>query len=505
MIYEQIDDPVGQAKALNGAGIIYRHIGRYEKSLDHIYRAYLYYKEVNDASGIAKTANQMGFLYTRLKEFEQSRSFYQITIDLPEAQLDPKTLASALREIAVIDFNAGNYDSAMNMIQRAHKIYQITNNQAYLSLSSRIIANIYREQQDEAKAISYYRKSLSIAIEINSKEYQIKAQLPLAMILVGKQTDEAIKLLQQALTTSLEMKMKSYQLYAYRELRKAEKYRGNIAQSLNYAEKEIALTEIVQQEREDNELVLVKAKLYSHNMEMELTSLKEKAELDQLELAKKSHEIEIARQARKISQLELTKNKYANFALACLLGICVIAVILIYRGFAHSRKRNKELDYLAARDPLTNCYNRRILYDLLDRDLADTTLLDEYCLLMVDIDNFKAVNDTYGHIVGDIVLCGIAELLQDNARNEDTVTRFGGEEFCLVLPDTTQNQAMEIAEIIRQKIEDIRIENIAITCSFGVTSIKFDATSPTELIHQADSALYKSKMSGRNKVTLWGY
>ena len=502
-IYEQINDPDGQAKALNGAGIIYRHIGRYEKSLDHIYRAYLYYKEVNDASGIAKTSNQMGFLYTRLKEFEQGRSFYQITIDLPEEEVDLKTRASALREIAVIDFNVGNYESAMQMILQADNIYQETNNQTYLSLSSRIIGNIYREQQDETKAITYYRKSLSIANAIDSKVYQIKAQLPLGMILVGKNTHEAISLLKQALALSIDINMKSYQLYAYRELRKAEKYIGNIAESLNYAEKEVALTKELQQEREDNELVLVKAKLYSHNMEMELATLKEKAKFDQLELAKKNNEIEIASQARIISQLELTKNKYANFALACLLGICILAVIFIYRGFANSRKRNKELDYLAARDPLTNCYNRRILYDLLDRDFTDLGGLNEYCIIMVDIDNFKVVNDTYGHIAGDTVLCGVAKLLQDNVRKEDTVTRFGGEEFCLVLPGASQAHSMGIAEIMRQKIEASRFEDIAITCSFGVTSIEFNAKSPTELIHQADLALYKSKMNGRNVVTLW--
>jgi diguanylate cyclase (GGDEF)-like protein len=502
-IHKQIDDPEGRAKANNGAGIIYRHIGRYEKSLNHIYEAYLYYKNVDNASGIAKTSNQMGLIYTRLKQFDQAKSFYQLTIDLPKEKIEPKTLASALREMAVIDLDAGNYDSAMDMIKRADKIYQSTNNQSYLSLTARITGNIYRAQQNDAQAIAYYRKSLSIAIKIGSKSYQIKAQLPLGMVLVGKNTDEAISLLKQSLALATETDLKSYQLYAYRELRIAEKYRGNISESLDYAEKEIALSEILQQEREDNELVLVKAKLYSHTMEMELASLKEKARLDQLELAKRNNEIEIARQVRTISELELTKNEYANFGLACLLIICLLAVLFIYRGFIHSRKRNKELDYLAARDPLTNCYNRRILFDLLERDFTDVALLDEYCIIMVDIDHFKAVNDNYGHIVGDEVLCGIANILQKHARKGVTVTRFGGEEFCLVMPGADQRDGLELAEIMRQKIEISRFKNIVITCSFGVTSIKFNAKSPTEFIHQADLALYKSKSNGRNQVTLW--
>ena len=502
-IHKQINDPEGQAKANNGAGIIYRHIGRYEKSLDHIYKAYLYYTSVNNANGTAKTSNQMGLIYTRLKQFEQAKSFYQLTIDLPEKKIESKTLASALREMAVIDLNAGSYESAMRMIKRADKIYKSMNSQSYLSLTARIIGNIYSDQQNDTQAITYYRKSLSIATKIGNKVYQIKAQLPLGVALVGKNTDEAISLLKQCLALATEADFKSYQLYSYRELRIAEKYRGNISESLDYAEKEIALSKILQQEREDNDLVLVKAKLHSHTMEMELVSLKEKARLNQLELVKKNNEIEIAQQVSKISELELTKNEYANFALACLLAISFIVVFFIYRGFVHSRKRNKELDYLAARDPLTNCYNRRILYDLLDRDFKDVDLLGEYCIIMVDIDHFKAVNDNHGHIVGDKVLCGIADILQKYARKGDTVTRFGGEEFCIVLPNAYQRDGLDLAEVMRQKIEVSRFENIAITCSFGVTSIKFNAKSPTELIHQADLALYKSKSNGRNQVTLW--
>ena len=502
-IHKNIDDPVGEGKALMGAGIIYRYIGLYEKSLEYIYDAYLYYKKVNNVSGIAKTSNEMGLIYTRLKEFDQARSFYQVTIDLPENKVNPKTMATALREVAVIEFDEGHYKSAKIKAKRAHKIYQKENEKSKESMTARIIGSIYRAENNDAVAIVYYKRSLNVAIEIDSDIYKIKAQIPLASILIGKDTEEAIKLLKDALILSTKINSTSHMLYAYRELKRAEKSQQNFEVALNYAEKEIALYKVIQKEREDKELVFVKAKLYSHKKEVELAELKEKVRIDQIEIVKKNNEIAISKQDNKIAELELTKNKYANFTLIFLLFVCLFAVFFIYRRFNDSLKLNRKLDYLAARDPLTNCYNRRALFDLMNRSFVNLDSLGEYCIIMVDIDNFKEVNDTHGHNAGDTVLRGIAIILNQGVRQNDITVRYGGEEFCIVLSGVVPDQAMKIVEAIRQKVEKSYFDSVAVTCSFGVTSIQFNAQTPAELIHQADLALYKSKKSGRNKVTLW--
>lgn len=502
-IYKQVDDPIGRAKAQMGAGIIYRTIGRYEKSLKHIYDAHLYYKKINDVHAIANTSNQMGLIYTRLKQFEEAKSFYQLTIDLPKEKIEEKTIAVALREMAVIDLESGDYESAMVFAQKAYKIYQKKKFKSNQGITARIIGNIYREKKDDTQAIAYYRQSLALAKERGNKHHQIKVQKNLASILVGKNTDEAISLLKNSLVLSDEINDKPQRLYAFNILREAEKLRGNIAESLHYAEKEISLAEVIQREREENELVRTKANLHSHKMEIELESLREKARLDQLELAKKNNEIEIAEQTRIITELKFIKNQYANITLALLLAISVLFVIFIYRRFIASKKRNKELDYLATHDPLTNCYNRRVLFDQMDKDFEQADLLDEYCIIMADIDHFKAVNDTYGHNTGDKVLSGVANILQGCVRQNDIVARYGGEEFCIVLHLVTQEQAIHISDIMRRKVENSRFEDMRVTCSFGVTSIRFKAMSPTELIEQADIALYKSKSLGRNQVTLW--
>ncbi len=502
-IYKQIDEPKRHNQAIMGAGIIYRHIGRYEESLKYVYKAYLHFKEVNDINGIAKASNQLGLIYTRLEQFGQAKSFYQLSIDLPKEKIDQDTLASAYREMAVIDLDSGDYETAMIMAKKAYAIYLNKNDKSKISLITRIIGHIYSAQQNNDNAIDYYKISLRLAYEINNKIYQIKAQRSLAATLIGINTDEAINLLKKAVSLSTNHYYKSEELLAYRNLRLAEKSRGNFTEALHYAEQEIALTAIIQQENEDNKLILAKANLHSYKMEMELESLREKAIYAQLELSKKNNEIEIAEQARTITELELTKNEYANIMLVLLLISSLLLAVFIYRGFIASKKRNRELDYLAARDPLTNCFNRRILFEHMKQDFSNVKELEQYCIIMTDIDYFKKVNDTHGHSAGDSVLSGVANIFQGCVRQNDIVTRFGGEEFCIILHQVSQNQAIRIAETMRYKIEKSRFDDITVTCSFGVSSIEFNAKTPAELIDQADLALYQSKSDGRNQVTLW--
>lgn len=502
-IHETINDPEGYAKALMGAGIIYRNIGRYEKSLEHLHKVYLYNKKILNYDGIAKSSNEVGNIYIKLEQFDQAKYFFQETISIPEEKLALKTLASALRELAVIDFNHKNYESAMPSAQRAYKIYQIENEELNVALTARIIANIYREQQDNVSAIHYYKKSLSIAIKNGSKRYQIKAQTPLAAILIYQDINEAMRLLTSSLEIAIQMKDDGQTLYAYRTLRQAEDFRGNFKKALSYAKREITLSKIIGKKSQSKKLILAKANLYSHKMEIELESLRERTRLDKLELIKKNNEIEIVNQARTINELELIKKQYASITLASLLVICVFVVFFIYRNFTASKKRNKELDYLVSRDPLTNCYNRRGLLEIINEYLEDSDINEQFCIMMVDIDHFKNVNDTYGHNTGDTVIRGVASILQSCINSNDIVARYGGEEFCIVLHQVSLKHAMEIAESMRHKVEHSIFDDVNVTSSFGITSLEFGAQRPSELIEQADLALYKSKSLGRNKVTLW--
>lgn len=167
--------------------------------------------------------------------------------------------------------------------------------------------------------------------------------------------------------------------------------------------------------------------------------------------------------------------------------------------------KNQELETLANHDPMTLCLNRRSLgikFDaLFARAQADS---GELSCLMVDIDFFKAVNDNHGHSTGDQVIKAVADVLKTSTRDTDLVGRYGGEEFCVVLPELNLEAAAEIAERIRKAIEVKSCSGIKITVSLGVSSLEFNAGKPNELINQADKALYAAKESGRNRVVTWG-
>ncbi|KOS04345.1 GGDEF domain-containing protein, partial [Paenibacillus polymyxa] len=162
---------------------------------------------------------------------------------------------------------------------------------------------------------------------------------------------------------------------------------------------------------------------------------------------------------------------------------------------------NLQLETMASTDPLTGLNNRRYFQDQLLASLASfRESRISFSLLIIDIDRFKSINDTYGHPVGDLVLTNLAELLQSMSRDRDIVARYGGEEFVIILPDNDQEEAIRTAERYRSTTASMDWGEYAITVSIGVATVKQEDTEQT-IVHQADLALYASKDGGRNRVT----
>jgi two-component system cell cycle response regulator len=174
-----------------------------------------------------------------------------------------------------------------------------------------------------------------------------------------------------------------------------------------------------------------------------------------------------------------------------------------------TREDNVRLAALATTDPLTLVLNRRALVDKLTTEIDRARRYDSVVtLLMIDIDHFKPVNDTHGHLVGDEVLREVGAILQHAARTVDIVARYGGEEFVVVLPETVQEGAVAFAERIRELIaaHEFRVAGdgtLHITASIGVAVFPAPFVETTEdLFARADEALYRAKAEGRNRVSL---
>lgn len=192
------------------------------------------------------------------------------------------------------------------------------------------------------------------------------------------------------------------------------------------------------------------------------------------------------------------------------------AVVDLQGNLAHSRQEietlKRELEHArveALTDPLTGALNRRGFDMQFSRLLAESeTSNSEISLIMLDIDHFKKINDTHGHLFGDKVIRGVAEVLKANVKGRDAIARLGGEEFGVLLPDTSLSGAQVLADKIRQMVEKGRIrrqdgkdEVGGITISLGVAELNRDEDT-TAFLNRADKALYFSKENGRNRVSI---
>ena len=165
----------------------------------------------------------------------------------------------------------------------------------------------------------------------------------------------------------------------------------------------------------------------------------------------------------------------------------------------------EQLAELVLKDPLTRLHNRRYFEECMDSCWdAWANRGQRFSLVMLDIDHFKEVNDSYGHPFGDFVLREVAGILRASARAQDVVARMGGEEFSLILTDISQEQALSIAERLRRRVEahdfTLNDERIGVTISLGVASTREDHVSHDALTLDADTSLYAAKGSGRNRV-----
>ncbi len=184
----------------------------------------------------------------------------------------------------------------------------------------------------------------------------------------------------------------------------------------------------------------------------------------------------------------------------------VIVLLICLSGLAISEKMNS----MIIREGLTGLFNKAYIRQRLEEEFYRAKRYDhDLSLMMIDLDNFKDLNDRYGHAAGDHLLRYFSQLIIETVRPSDIAARYGGEEFLVILPETNKDEAGFLAERLRQRISlypfrvDSRKEDILFTISVGVTSFPEFGQSSDELIVLADEALYQAKKNGKNKVAVY--
>jgi len=180
--------------------------------------------------------------------------------------------------------------------------------------------------------------------------------------------------------------------------------------------------------------------------------------------------------------------------------------IMHYLGYLFDitefKNYQEKLEELSKTDQLTKVRNRLYIDETLQKQYYRFFRSDEKCsLILIDIDYFKDINDSFGHITGDIFLVEFANILKTQVRTSDTVGRWGGEEFLIILPHTTMDEAKKVAELLKEQITNYKFSKVEHrTASFGISEFKIGLNAE-QVLDNADKALYESKNSGRNRIT----
>jgi diguanylate cyclase (GGDEF)-like protein len=193
-----------------------------------------------------------------------------------------------------------------------------------------------------------------------------------------------------------------------------------------------------------------------------------------------------------------------------IVGINVTALILLaYVAMVIAQEQRRARDAairLSTIDPLTGLFNRTFFFAAVEREIARSARSGRgFCLLMMDLDELKQINDRHGHFFGDRVLRGVGEVIRLGGRRIDTAARYGGDEFVVLLPETDPTGAYVLAEKVRQGVAELRVDVAGTTIhpsvSIGVVSYPEDGRTSDELMIAADASMYRSKRAGKNRVT----
>lgn len=192
------------------------------------------------------------------------------------------------------------------------------------------------------------------------------------------------------------------------------------------------------------------------------------------------------------------------------LPFSILLITLVIMLVQRWHERESEIHHLSCVDPLTKVWNRRQLTSELEKVQSESERhKHNFALLLLDLDHFKRINDQFGHVVGDEALSHAANLIQKTVRKSDVVGRYGGEEFCIILPNTQKKEAMEVSERCRGAIQFHQMKtkngNVPLTASIGMVYVDepLRHLKIEQLLEKADKALYLSKKKGRNMTSLW--
>ena len=479
------------AGIFSNISLIHYRGGELRKSLDFMLKALAIYEELKYRPGIGVVLNSIGNVYNRLNNPDQAMDHFNKALKIARETSNLQLVTVCLVNIGEIHKGRGDWSRALSLFNEAYKSAEKLGSPDYMAVSRNNMGDVYSRQGYPDKALRSYRNSLELFEKMNAKPRMAASHLNIGNVYLDlNQLKLAEKHLREAVRLAVATESRSLQKDAVWSLIRLYETRGEFTRALSYF----------------REYTTLQTQLFSHENYAKLTALQAKYESENLRRQKQIRE--------SAAQIETLQKKRKSLLLLYIITAILLALLLLiifYRRYRLRMRTNLELreaysrmEQMAKYDSLTRLYNRRSIMERIEIEMVRLgRTWRPFALIMMDVDGFKQVNDTYGHECGDQVLVHLSELINRHLRKQDVASRWGGEEFLLMLPETTMDGAEILAEKVRGIVESTptiyQEHKIGITVTLGINV--FSKPGPvSECIRGADNAMYFGKKKGKNTV-----
>ncbi len=488
---DRLEDRSKLASCISNISVIFYNRGDYQTALDYMYQALGLYEEAGDKTGSSVVLNSIGAVHGRLNQLEKAVEIFKRGLILARETDNFQLIAIFLVNIGEQQRIWGETEAARKSFEEALEYARKLGNQDLLAVCLNNIGEVMRTEGQYRNAMQYFKETLKLFEDAQSKPRIFSSYMNIGYTHMDlEEYDEAETFMLKAYELAKELESKTNQKQITEILAILYEKTGDFRKSLAYRK---AYDELNQE--------LINAETFQKISDLQAEHEKENQE-KQIELLEKDQEIQ---------SLQIRRQR-AIIAISVLAGLFLGAIALVlYRRFRDKVRSNQmlasayeQMEELARYDELTGLYNRRSVCERMEIEMVRMgRTWRPFSLAMVDVDDFKKINDQYGHACGDAVLQTLGHIIKDVLRLQDVASRWGGEEFLLMLPETDMEGTFILADKIRKRIEATTFEwegkKINITVTIGISV--YDRPGPiSACIERADQALYDGKRTGKNRV-----
>lgn len=473
------------AVGLAQRGRIYSLLGIYGKALADLLEAQQMFVQQELPEAASQNLQTIGVAYRRLGYSDKAREYLNQSIEHEKRVGDEESLIVSLVQLGYTDEESGHYTTALDTLRRAQDLATASRNRGLLGatrIGTASVLNDLKKHDEAMESLNLAQADFNTAGDLASTG-MLHYERGRALAGLGQQR-KALEAYKKAEAVFEASGNRRYQQLLYRANADSLEASGHTADALTAYKRYLQAHDDVERQRADQQAQMLREQFDTARSNLENARLKNEKTL-------KDREVQTLLRARYWQQI----------AMGLLVILLALLVLLAFRQL----RRLKSWKRMASLDSLTGIANRRSIEHFLATTMRHARARQEpAALLAIDIDRFKVINDTHGHAAGDRVLVRIAHACEDALRDGDMLGRIGGEEFLAVLPGSNMQQALEIAERLRARVEALagtdQMPETPVTISLGIAQLGPQDNGIEDIQRRADEALYRAKSEGRNRV-----